>query len=342
MNFPRPKAIALISGGLDSALAAYLVKSWGIEVIGLHLVSPFGCELEVQKVASELNIPLLFREKGAPFIDLVESPKYGYGSQINPCIDCRIYMFEAAQKVLEETLADFIVTGEVVGQRPLSQTKAAIDLIERKSPLEHKILRPLSGGNLPPTFPEEQGWIQRDKLLKFSGRGRSEQLALAKQFGLSEHSSPGGGCLLTEAAFSDRLRDFYAHPSYHSPSQKMAQARVLQLGRHFRLSKSWKVVVARTEKETQTFREQWKSLGASFYEPSNFHGPVALGFGELSQEHRLHVASLVARYGKKTNSEPFSVDCHELSETQQMISRTVKILTPPTDETLNPWRIGIT
>ncbi|MFM8312798.1 MAG: thiamine biosynthesis protein, partial [Deltaproteobacteria bacterium] len=239
-NSYSPSAIALISGGLDSALAASLVKQWGIHVIGLHLTSPFGCTTEAQKVAEEIQIPLQIRAKGEAFIDLIEKPKYGYGSQMNPCIDCRIYMFEWAEKVRQELGADFIVTGEVVGQRPLSQNKAAMALIDRNSPLEDRVLRPLSGGNLPPTLPEKRGWIQREQLRKFSGRGRTEQLALAKELGISAYTSPGGGCLLTEKAFSDRLRDFYRHPHFSTSEQKTAQAELLRLGRHFRPSSDFK------------------------------------------------------------------------------------------------------
>ena len=337
-----PRAIALISGGLDSALATKLVKSWGIEVIGLHLVSPFGCLLDANRVARELEIPLITREKGEAFVDLVKDPKYGYGSQMNPCIDCRIYMFEMAEKVKIEQDADFIVTGEVVGQRPFSQNKAAISVIERKAKMDPIVLRPLSGANLPPTLAEEKGWIQRENLLKISGRGRSEQLELAKRLGVTEFASPGGGCLLTETAFSERLKDFYSFPTYRNSTQKMIQAQFLRLGRHFRLSGETKFIVARTDSENQEMNRLWETSGGSLFEPSNFVGPCGLALGKLTEGIKEQLASLLARYGKKNGSEPYRVSNRFLNEKQTVTTHFLDTLEPIPDETLNPWRIGIT
>ena len=337
-----PRAIALLSGGLDSALAAKLVKSWGIEIIGLHLVSPFGCLTDANKVARELEIPLITQEKGEPFIELVKNPKYGYGSRMNPCVDCRIYMFELAEKVRIEQDADFIVTGEVVGQRPFSQNKAAISVIERKATMDHRILRPLSGANLPPTLAEEKGWIQRNNLLKISGRGRSEQWALAKTLGVTEFASPGGGCLLTETAFSDRLKDFYDHPTYKTSTQKTTQAQLLRLGRHFRISADTKFIVARTDSETQELNRLWEKSGASLFEPANFVGPSGLALGSMTEDSQKILASLLARYGKKKDSEPYQVLNRVIHDDRSESKTFLNILEPTSDEILNPWRIGIT
>lgn len=337
-----PKAIALLSGGLDSALAAALVKSWGIKTIGLHLTSPFSCLVEVEEVAQELNIKLVIKDKGEAFVDLVGAPKYGYGSQMNPCIDCRIYMFDIAEKVLKAEKADFIVTGEVVGQRPLSQTKSNITFIEKKSPLEHRVLRPLCGGNLPPTLAEEKGWIQREQLLKISGRGRTEQLALAKKLGISAFSSPGGGCLLTEAAFSERLKDFYTFTSYRSSEEKMAQAKMLRLGRHFKIDRSLKVIVARTDSETQEITALWPSSGATLYEPINYKGPVAVSFGILSLEHKTQISGLLARYGRRNHLEPFITRLKTQFSSVKQIEELLQVETPVAESTLNSWRIGTT
>ncbi len=337
-----PKAIALISGGLDSALAASLVKSWGIDVVGLHLISPFGCTTDAEKVAKELQIPLIIKEKGEAFIELVEKPQYGYGSQMNPCIDCRIYMFELAEKTRIEQKADFIITGEVVGQRPLSQNKNAMKLIDRKSPVEDLILRPLSGGNIAATLAEKKGWVKRENLLKISGRGRGEQIALAKTLSLSEYSSPGGGCLLTEKAFSSRLKDFYSHPTYKTPEQKMAQASLLRLGRHFRLSEKTKVIVARTEAENNEITRLWKESGALFFKPANFIGPSALVFGSLTSETKQQVTSLLARYGKKPEGESFKVESLEMNSENQVYPSLLIVTEPTSDDILNQWRIGIT
>jgi len=336
------KAIVLISGGLDSAIAAVLVKSWGIEVVGLHLKSPFGCTQDAAKVAEDLDIPLVVKEKGEAFIKLIERPKYGYGSQMNPCIDCRIYMFELAEKVRLEEKADFIATGEVVGQRPLSQNKSAMKLIERKSPLEERVLRPLSGGNLPPTLPEQMGWIKRENLLKLSGRGRSEQLALAKKLGISHYSSPGGGCLLTEKAFSDRLKDFYEHPSYQNSEEKMAQAALLRLGRHFRISKEVKVIIARTEMENTEFNKAWNHAGCTLFRPANFKGPLGLAFGTLNPESKQTIANLMARYGRKSEASIQKIESLGYCEESTSKSELWDVLEPTHDSVLEKWRIGIT
>ncbi|MFM8314176.1 MAG: hypothetical protein ACKOA8_07815 [Deltaproteobacteria bacterium] len=338
-----PKAIALLSGGLDSALAAALVKSWGIEVIGLHLTSPFGCETHAEKVAKELNISLITQAKGEAFIDLVSAPTYGYGSQMNPCVDCRIYMFQIAEKVLKEQKADFIVTGEVVGQRPLSQNKANIQLIERKSPLERLVVRPLSGGNLPPTLAEEKGWILRSCLLKISGRGRTEQLALAKQLGISAFSSPGGGCLLTETAFSDRLKDFFSHPTYANSEEKESQAQMLRLGRHFRIHSNLKVIVARTDSENAELLSHWEQSGAQLVEPVNYKGPIAVSLGTLCKDDKTTIAKLLSKYGRKNDEGPFLTRFKSHNSTLQpqedeLISTTEKLA----ESIIEHWRIGIT
>lgn len=336
------KAIVLISGGLDSAIAAALVKSWGIEVVGLHLKSPFGCTQDAAKVARELDIPLVIREKGESFVDMIQRPKYGYGSQMNPCIDCRIYMFELAEQVRVEEKADFIVTGEVVGQRPLSQNKSAMKLIERKSPLEERVLRPLSGGNLPSTLPEQKGWIKRENLLRLSGRGRSEQLALAKKLGIVHYSSPGGGCLLTEKAFSDRLKDFYEHPTYQNSEEKMAQAALLRLGRQFRISKGVKVIIARTETENTEFNHAWNQAGCTLFRPTNFKGPLGLAFGRLNKETKQKIANLMARYGRKSEASVHKIESLSHCEERASESELWEVSEPTHDSILEKWRIGIT
>ena len=336
LNRPR-RAIALISGGLDSAIAAQLVTQWGIEVIGLHLVSPFGCTTDAQKVADHLNIRLVLKEKGNDYLDIVENPKYGYGRNMNPCIDCRIYMFELAEQVLLEEKADFIVTGEVVGQRPLSQNKAAISLIEKKSPLIHKILRPLSGGNLPETLPEERGWIKREDLLKISGRGRTQQFLLAQQLGISEYASPSGGCLLTEGAFSDRLRDFFSHPTFATETEKLAQAEMLKLGRHFRISENAKVIVARTEGECQAVELLWQKSKGILLQPENFKGPLGIALGNLTETEKIQAGAILVRYGKKAECGPFQIKSHRLG-----VAEIFTVAEAASDEIINSWRVGIT
>lgn len=311
-------------------------------MVGLHLTSPFGCLTEPDRVAKNLGIPLIIKEKGELFLDTIENPKYGYGSQMNPCIDCRILMFELAEQVRIEQTADFIVTGEVVGQRPFSQNKGAMQLIDKNSKMDEMILRPLSGGNLPATLPEKRGWIQRGDLLKFSGRGRSEQLALAKKLGVTDFSSPGGGCLLTEKAFSDRLKDFHTYPTYKTPKEKLAQASLLRVGRHFRLSEKTKVIVARSEAENEELHQSWKKAGSYYFKPLNFKGPSAVVLGSLDPSITPTIASLVARYGRKNDSEPYQLEKIESAQNNIESSEVLVVNSPTEDSLLAKWRIGIT
>ena len=208
----KPQALALLSGGLDSELAAKIVMDCGVRVVGLHLVNAFGVsgepgknELRAARVARELGIELEL----APFTQvlsrLAASPAHGYGSNMNPCIDCRIEGLKLAWKYANEAGAAFLITGEVLGQRPMSQRREAIALIEKEAGVRGKVLRPLSAHHLPPTEPEKSGLVDRSRLLGLTGRSRKPQLALAGEMGLKEFASPAGGCLLTDPTFSGRV-----------------------------------------------------------------------------------------------------------------------------------------
>ncbi|HEX9756423.1 MAG TPA: hypothetical protein VGB26_01330 [Nitrospiria bacterium] len=293
-------AVALMSGGLDSTLAAKLMLDQGIRVEGLFLSSAWGCDSEVRKVCDELNIPLTIVDKGEAYLDLVRNPKYGYGKNMNPCIDCRIYMFELAKKVLLEKQADFIVTGEVLGQRPMSQRREAMVKIDKESEMGGLILRPLSARHLAPTLPEEKGWVDREKLLGVMGRSRQPQLQLAGRMALKEYGSPAGGCLLTDAEFSLKLRDFFAH----NPDVSMNEAKLLRYGRHFRVSEKVKVILGRNREENEALAELADHT-MTLFQPLGFPGPVALITGPVdSSQHEL-VASMVLRYSKKAGRGPY-------------------------------------
>lgn len=293
-----PKAIALMSGGLDSALAARLVKDQGVEVIGLHLSSPFGCHPEVEKTAAELEIRLIIKEKGESYLDLVKNPRFGYGRAMNPCIDCRIFMFQLADVVRQEEQAGFIVTGEVLGQRPLSQQRHSMNLIDNQSDLGDLVLRPLSAKLFEPTLAEREGWVDREKLLSVSGRARAVQQELAKSMNLTQYDPPGGGCLLTETTFAGRLKDFHAHEHFKSSDERMAQSRLLSVGRHFRVSPESKIVVGRAQAENEVLRSHWSRSDAMILEPVGFSGPTALIIGEADQAIRELAGALITRYGK--------------------------------------------
>lgn len=302
----RPKAIALMSGGLDSTLAAKIILDQGIEVIGLHLVTPFGCRNTVQKNADAVGVPLLYKDKGEAYLDLVKNPRFGYGKNMNPCLDCRIFMFQLADVVRQEQGADFIVTGEVLGQRPMSQVRRSMELIDRNSPIEGLVVRPLSALQLPPSIPEKKGWVKREALHRIAGRGRLRQMELAKEYGISEYASPGGGCVLTEASFSGRLKDFFAHDEGLSGEGRLVQSRLLGVGRHFRFHEKLKVIVGRNEAENRAIAGMQAGSGGTLFEPRGFSGPVVLALGAMTEGERLEIGGLIARYGK--GAAPYRIE----------------------------------
>ena len=248
------KAIGLLSGGLDSTLAVRLVTELGIEVIAVKFTSPFcqcdsgGC-CHAAEVARQMGLELKTFAKGDDYLDVVRHPKHGYGVGMNPCIDCRIFMFKKAKAYMEETGAAFLFTGEVLGQRPMSQHRRAIEVIEEESGLAGKIVRPLSAHHMEPTEAERNGWVDREKLLGFQGRSRKPQIALAEEYGITGFACPAGGCLLTDQNFSAKLRDLFAHRDKIG----MRDIGLLKIGRHFRLGES-KIVCARNEAECGALR----------------------------------------------------------------------------------------
>lgn len=287
------RAIGLLSGGLDSALAARLMLDQGIEVVGLHLESPTTCRSDVHDVARDLGIRLEVREKGQAFVELLRHPKYGYGKNMNPCIDCRSFMFRLAQPLMEQFGARFVFTGEVLGQRPMSQMRNSIRIIDRESEIEGYILRPLSARLLPESVPEQEGWVDRSKLLGISGRSREAQLRLAREYGLKYYASPGGGCLLTDPIYSEKLRDLFDHADEGAAT--MTDLALLRLGRHFRVRPDLKVVLGRNEQENDRLRDfagsrRWLVV------PDGFPGPVALVEGPQGEASFQHALRLIARY----------------------------------------------
>ena len=328
------KAIVLMSGGLDSALAAKMMIDQGLEVVGLHLVSPFGCKLPVDAGAKHLGIRLVKKDKGEAYLDLVKNPQYGYGKNMNPCLDCRIYMFQLAEVVMKEEGADFVVTGEVVGQRPMSQMRHSMELIDSRTTLKGLLLRPLSAQSLEPTEPEIKGWVDRQKLMGISGRGRRDQIDLAEKIGVSEFAAPGGGCLLTEADFSRRLRDFFGHEKDVAPEMRLAQSQLLHLGRHFRLSEDLKFIVGRNENENRELAVLWEKSGGSYLHPESFTGPDAVVVGPLSHGERMTVARVMMRYSKADSSRE-----QEFTFQTTLGSERLRACGGVNDSELEAWRL---
>ena len=231
------KAVALISGGLDSVLAAKVVMEQGFEVLGLFFTSAFSKSYGNENathaalVSKAIGMDLRVMDMGQEYVDMVRKPAHGYGKHMNPCIDCKIFMLSRARAVMHELGAPFVITGEVLGQRPMSQRRDTLSLIERDSGLKGMILRPLSAALLPPTSAEQNGLIQRERLLGISGRSRTVQLQLAERYGISGYSTPAGGCLLTDKNFSEKLRDLFDDKQ----DANQNDIRLLTVGRHYRL-----------------------------------------------------------------------------------------------------------
>ena len=273
------KAVGLLSGGLDSTLAAKLILEQGIDVHAINFTSPFctctpksaGCAAAVTAVKTLGGIPLKRVAMKDEYLEMVQNPVYGYGKRMNPCIDCRIMKIKRAGEFMREIGASFLFTGEVLGQRPMSQHKRAISMIDRESGLKGYILRPLSANHFEPTVPELNGWVKREKLLGISGRSRKPQMALAAEKDIRDYPCPAGGCLLTDKHFSEKMRDYLEFTD--RPSIK--DIPLLKVGRHFRLAGGEKLIVARDEQECKSLMNLFRE-GDHLLMPVNFPGPVII------------------------------------------------------------------
>ncbi|HTZ40834.1 MAG TPA: tRNA 4-thiouridine(8) synthase ThiI [Syntrophales bacterium] len=299
------KAFALLSGGLDSALAVKMLLDQGIEIEAINFMSPFcnctpktaGCKSQARKIAGEFGIKIRVISKGMDYMKMVERPPHGYGRGMNPCIDCRIYMLRKVRDLMAAEGVSFIVTGEVLGQRPMSQHRRAIEIIEKEGGLPGLILRPLSAKYFDPTLPEREGIVDRGKLLALSGRSRKPQIELAEKMGITDYPCPAGGCLLTDREIAARLRDLFIHRSGYT----MADLHLLKLGRHFRIDPDLKIVVGRN----QTENEQIKRLAEpsdTVFGPKDFRGPTVLAQGKLSEALERTIGRIMARYSQEEKS----------------------------------------
>ena len=301
------KAVSLFSGGLDSMIAIKLIADQGIDVTAVHIKTGFGGTKDVTDILAERA-----KVAGADFkvIDVREEylqkilfdPKYGYGKNFNPCIDCHGYMFKVAKGVMRDLGASFVVTGEVLGQRPMSQRGDALQQVSKlaEDKEEKLILRPLCAKLLEPTTPEIEGWIDREKLLDISGRSRERQLALVDEFGWEEYESPGGGCLLTEAHYSDRIREFVKHDEFTVPDIEL-----LKFGRHFRLPNGAKLVVGRNQEDNQGLERVESEKYVVVKLP--VAGPYSIMDRGASQEDKALASKLAITYAKSSADDSYDV-----------------------------------
>ena len=298
----KVKAVALMSGVLDSTLAVKLVEQQGIEVVGVNFKTPFFGPSKAKAAAERLGVELIVLDITGDHMEIVKHPKHGYGRFMNPCIDCHAYMVRRAGEVMREVGASFIITGEVLGERPKSQNPQALKIVERDSGYEGHILRPLSAKLLEPTIPEKEGVVDREKLLDIQGRSRKRQFELAKEVGITEYPSPAGGCLLTDPVFSGRLRQLFKE----KPDADEGDVELQKVGRHFEGEDGSFIVVGRNEAENDRLLAL-AGEGDLLLEAKDIPGPITLLRGTSSQNELRAAAALTARYGKARSLERVEV-----------------------------------
>lgn len=306
MSEKKTKAIALYSGGLDSTLAILVMLEQDVMVEAVCFETIFGSRLKrewVEKISNKYGFKVHFLELDEnKVIEMVKNPRFGYGKNMNPCVDCRILMLNEAKKLMDKWEASFIITGEVLNQRPLSQKRDTLRIIDKFAGVEGYVLRPLSALLLEPTIPEKKGLVKRELLCAIEGRSRKSQIALAQKFGLSEYPNPAGGCLLTDPIFAFRLKELFSY----NPSPKKRDIFLLRVGRHFRLSFYCKAIVGRNEKENKILMESCED-NEIFLNPVGISGPNVLLVGTPKENEINLAAHICARY------------CHKKDQTQVKI-----------------------
>jgi tRNA U34 2-thiouridine synthase MnmA/TrmU len=333
------KAIGMISGGLDSTLALALMKRQGIEVKAINFYTGL-CITETQRrkggrpdgsvprnealrAGADLEVEIEYIDlSDSGYLDMIVAPRWGYGANANPCVDCRVFMMQKARAIMVREGADFIFTGEVLGQRPKSQRRDTLRIIERESGLDGRLLRPLSAQLLPPTIPEQEGKVDRNQLRGISGRGRQPQMQLAKELGIVDWPQPAGGCCyLTDESFSRKFFDVLDARVAREEPRRITREDVVLLstGRHFRLSPRAKLIVGRSEVENALLEHYTE--GRARLEAKVFNGPLSLVEGDPTAEERLLACRIAARYGQGKDAptveiewrEGDAVECHAVA-----------------------------
>lgn len=297
------KAVSLFSGGLDSQLAVKLIQNQGITVTAINFSSPFfGADERTKRAAQQLGIDLRVEPVGEEYLDRVlKNPVYGYGKNMNPCIDCHAFMFRKAGDLMQELDASFIITGEVLGQRPMSQNRSALNAVDKLSGYKGYIVRPLSARLLETTIPEKEGWIDRQLLLDISGRGRTRQMQLAEEYGIQEYPSPAGGCLLTEQNYARRLKQILNLIDNPRPEE----LDILRIGRHFYLQEGVLLAVGRNHSENERLAAQ-ASPADILIKVTDRPGPIGLLRPILPIDPAAdfeYAGSIVARYSDAKNEK---------------------------------------
>ena len=328
----QPKAVALISGGLDSLLAARVVMEQGVHVEGINFFTGFCVEGHTHAIrkkdrskpkrnnalwsAEQLGIKLHIVDIIDEYKDVVINPKHGYGSNLNPCLDCKIFMVNKAREWMQAKGFDFIITGEVIGQRPMSQRKDTMPVIARDSGADDRLVRPLCAQNLPPTLAEKEGWLDRDKLYGFSGRSRKPQMALAKEFGFEDYAQPAGGCcFLTDKQYSVKLADLWS--TRGKREYDLDDIMLLKVGRHLRPRPHFKIIVGREEGENR-FLEGYRKRFVHMI-PTSHTGPLVLLDGEITPDDIELAARLTARFSQGRDAAQVTVEVKPIGGTSQTL-----------------------
>lgn len=330
---PEPKkAVALISGGLDSLLAARAMLEQGIHVEGINFFTGFCVEGHTHAIrkkdkakpkrnnalwsAEQLGIKLHIIDIVDEYKDVVINPKHGYGANMNPCLDCKVFMVRKAREWMEQHNFDFIITGEVIGQRPMSQRKDLLPVVVRESGADDRLLRPLCAKNLAATLPEREGWVDRDKLYDFHGRGRKPQMALAKEFGFEDYASPAGGCcFLTDKSYSKKLVDLWT--AQNEKTYELDDIMLLKVGRHIRPKPNFKLIVSREEGENKFLSGYRKMF--THIETESHPGPLTLIDGDANDEELELASRIVARFSQGRDADSVTVKVTRINGEQKLL-----------------------
>jgi tRNA-uridine 2-sulfurtransferase len=309
----KVNGIGLFSGGLDSILAAKIIMAQGVEVTGVTCMTPFFSPEKARTAARQIGLYLIEVDITKEHLDMLKSPRYGYGKNMNPCIDCHTLMLKIAGRIMEDREADFIFTGEVLGQRPMSQTRQSLHVVAKNSGYQDYILRPLSALLLPETRPEIEGKVDRQRLLAIKGKGRKDQIAMARRYGIDHYSTPAGGCLLTDPMFSKRLRDLFRH----SLDFEIRDIELLKYGRHFRINESSKAIVGRNSLENEALQKLSHEEDIVIH-IAQFPGPTTM-VPHGGDEIAIHTAaSLCALYSDAPKNEEVTALCRKGNDIEQI------------------------
>jgi tRNA-specific 2-thiouridylase len=298
------KAISLFSGGLDSILAVELIREQGIDIEGITFETPFFNASKARISAKKIGLSLGIVDITDPHLAMIKAPRYGYGKNMNPCIDCHTLMLRMAGKVMEESGADLVFTGEVLGQRPMSQTRQSLHVVAKNSGYADFIVRPLSARLLPETRPEQEGKVNRSKLLSIQGRGRKIQLQLSRHYGIENYPPPAGGCLLTDPNFSRRLKDLFDH----CPDHSIRDIELLKLGRHFRIHADVKLIVGRNETDNAAIQALIQDRDMILH-MADSRGPTVLVPNGCDETMLMTAAGFCCLYANTPKDLPGKVIC---------------------------------